>query len=616
MSTLIIHAGNMFLDKALFVKRLTIPAIFLAHSGLEKGSTSLVLQGRGVSFLFHAGGVTVRSSDGTNRVAELEFLNADRSVQPRGEDPASTRVTRLAGDSGAVGLEIPAYNRVVYHNLRPGVDLVFSGTQDRLSARFVILAGASSLRPSLAWKGDPPAWEGIAVDRQPASRNSLVATAADDPLDIVYCGYLNLGADDKGRGIAVDALGCAYVAVTEGNSTAISGGVVAKVAADGKSLVYLTLFGTKVLIKNIAVDSSGCAYICGATEADTILPLKTGPDLTYNDDYKRDAFVAKLNPLGNGVVYCGLIGGHGDEGANAIAVAPNGNAFVAGFTDSEYGFPMIGGPVLEYDVNTLEDAWVAEVKADGSGLVCSGVMGFDFHGGWVNDIALDNSNDVYLCGSKWDGGWFAKVRGGSGQLVYFRQYVEYGCEATGIDSDALGSVYVTNRTYGQSPNRSYVYKYSAGDTVEQLYMYSFYGQGYTGLASNLAVDSLGRAWVCGTVQGSDSDAFVARLKADGSGLDYYNTIGGTGDDEAVNIVVDSNDSAYVVGATASSETTFPVTVGPSLVFNRDAGNVRDAFVARIGTSPTVPPGIMVLSPNGGESLVLGNRRQSAGWRSA
>ena len=71
------------------------------------------------------------------------------------------------------------------------------------------------------------------------------------------------------------------------------------------------------------------------------------------------------------------------------------------------------------------------------------------------------------------------------------------------------------------------------------------------------------------------DAFVAKVKPDGTGLDYLGYIGGAGDDVGYGIAVDQFGNAYVTGYTTSDHTTFPVKVGPALV---DSGAI-DVFVA-------------------------------------
>ena len=59
--------------------------------------------------------------------------------------------------------------------------------------------------------------------------------------------------------------------------------------------------------------------------------MTVGPDLSYNGA-NFDAFVAKVKADGTGLLYCGYIGGSGDDGADGIAVDSAGNAYVTGGT--------------------------------------------------------------------------------------------------------------------------------------------------------------------------------------------------------------------------------------------------------------------------------------------
>ena len=77
-----------------------------------------------------------------------------------------------------------------------------------------------------------------------------------------------------------------------------------------------------------------------------------------------------------------------------------------------------------------------------------------------------------------------------------------------------------------------------------------------------------------TYNGS-GDAFVAKVSANGTMLDYCGYIGGSEDESGYGIAVD----AYVTGSTTSNENTegFPVNVGPDTSFNGG----EDAFVAKV-----------------------------------
>jgi hypothetical protein len=71
------------------------------------------------------------------------------------------------------------------------------------------------------------------------------------------------------------------------------------------------------------------------------------------------------------------------------------------------------------------------------------------------------------------------------------------------------------------------------------------------------------------------DAFVVKLKPDGSGLIYSTLLGGSSSDETTDIAVDNNGNACVSGITQSAD--FPVTPG---AYDTQYGN-RDAFVAKL-----------------------------------
>jgi len=109
----------------------------------------------------------------------------------------------------------------------------------------------------------------------------------------------------------------------------------------------------------------------------------------------------------------------------------------------------------------------------------------------------------------------------------------------------------------------------------------------------VAVDAAGAAYVAGhtlsanfpvtggldaTFNGGVHDAFVAKIKPDGSALDWSGYIGGAGDDRALGIAVDAAGAAYVGGWTSSGANTFPAVTGPGAAYG---GGEYDAFVAKV-----------------------------------
>ena len=141
----------------------------------------------------------------------------------------------------------------------------------------------------------------------------------------------------------------------------------------------------------------------------------------------------------------------------------------------------------------------------------------------------------------------------------------------------------------------------------------------------LALDAAGRATVTGWTGSSDfpttadafdpsfnvaKDAFVVRLNAAGSTLDYATFLGGTGLDEGHAVALDTAGRATVTGWTDSSD--FPITPGafdPSL--NGSYPDSYDAFVARLSLTPTGPS--VAASWTGQPPTVNGNLSDWGQW---
>jgi hypothetical protein len=206
--------------------------------------------------------------------------------------------------------------------------------------------------------------------------DAFVAKVNAAGTELVYCGYIGGQSFDAGHGIAVDGAGNAYVTgdtnsdestfpVTAGPGVSHNGSAdafVAKVNADGTELVYCGYIGGQSFDAGhgIAVDGAGNAYVTGLTKSDeTTFPVSVGPGVSHNGG--DDTFVAKLSADGAGLVYCGYIGGSGDDWVGGIAVDGAGNAYVTGWTESdESTFPVTDGPDLTY--NGGGDAFVAKIS--------------------------------------------------------------------------------------------------------------------------------------------------------------------------------------------------------------------------------------------------------------
>jgi len=338
---------------------------------------------------------------------KLDFVGANPNVRPEGMDPTPAVISYFTGPRSEWKTGLKTYASLIYRDLWPGIDLVYTGTASRMKYTFLVHPGADPSRIRLAYRGatgvrltssgrlwvstpvagfedDRPYsfQETGGVRREVASHYVLAATDAGgayeygfelgeydatkplliDPCVLVYAGYIGGGSRDEFFGVAVDGAGCAYVTgytsfteatfpVNVGPDLTHNGSAdafVAKVAADGLSLVYAGYIGgsSEDVGFGVAVDGSGCAYVTGHTDSgEATFPVTVGPDLTYNGN--NDAFVAKVAANGVFLVYSGYIGGSHYEIGNGIAVDGSGCAYVTGYTESdEATFPVTVGPDL------------------------------------------------------------------------------------------------------------------------------------------------------------------------------------------------------------------------------------------------------------------------------
>ena len=632
----------------------------------------------------------------------LDFIGADRRVKPRAEDATPTVINYFKGnhehDQWRTGLT--TYRKLIYENLWRGIDLIYCGDNDSLKYTFVVKPGADPNQIRLAYRGATAVKvnEGGQLevttpvrsfqDEKPYSYQETSAGRSEvvtsyklesrvtangqtygfqvgaynrtkplliDPAIIVYAGYLGGDHEERALGIAVDNAGNAYI-TGESTSTALSfpattgsflttgGGqdaFVAKLNAAGTAFIYCAYLGGAGNDAGfgIAADSSGNAYVVGATSSpEASFPIKVGPDLTYNGG-SFDAFVAKIDPTGTSLVYCGYIGGAGAEGGAGIAVDSGGNAYVTGATSSTEGsFPVSVGPDLTFNGGFfVGDAFVAKVNATGTALPYCG-----FIGGAGEDvatsIAVDADGNAYLTGGTnsteasfpvkagpdltYNGGlrdgWVAKVSAGGSSLAYCGYIGGNGADLSyDIAVDSAGCIYVTGETssteasfpvkvgpdltYNGGSFDAFVVKLNATGTD---FIYSGYlGGSGRDWATGIAIDALGAAYITGASHSSESsfpvgggpdltfnggafygDGFVAKVTATGTALAYCSYIGGASDEVGYGIALDSHDSVYVVGETSSTQASFPIASGPDLTYN---GGVRDGFVVKL--SENQPP---------------------------
>jgi hypothetical protein len=351
---------------------------------------------------------------------------------------------------------------------------------------------------------------------------------------LMYATYLGGSEMDLGSGLAVDAIGAAYILgttfspdfpATPGafdtslNEAGVIGidNLVVKINVSGSALSYATYLGgsNAEFGYSIVIDRQGSAYITGSTDSSDF-PVTPG---AFSTDFKgsyEDAFVTKLNASGSALTYSTFLGGTGDniETGVDIAVDPSGEVFVAGYTDS-IDFPVTPG-AFDTSFNSIgggsfnDDVFVAKLNATGSALI------------------------------------YATYLGGQASE-----------EAEGLVIDSSGAAYII----GYTRSTDFPTTPGAFDT------------GYNG--------------------GYD-DGFVVKLNPGGSGLAYATLLGGSQNDAGGAIAINSNNVAYIAGETSSSD--FPVTSGAFDTSQNGSFDAFIAKLA-VGGTPTKVASILRTDPN-------------------
>lgn len=550
-------------------------------------------------------------------------LDGARRSWPEGGDLHETIVSYFKGPKDQWKVALPTWLTVAWREVWPGIDLTYSGASGQMKYTFVVQPGGDPAAIRLRYRGAtsvrvsaegellvetplggirdqvPVVWqEGDGCREDVTARHVLERDGPEwvasfevdtydhtrplviDPIVLAYCGYIGGTMSDMGAyGLAADANGHLYTGgrtssadlpVVVGPDLTWNGGedaFVARVNPSGTTLDWLGYLGgdRDEGAWGLAADAAENVYLAGSTgSAESTLPVTIGPDLTYNGG--EDAFVAKVDPTGTALIYAGYVGGSNFERAFGLAVDSSGHAVVSGQTYSADGsFPAAVGPDLSYNGGPV-DCFVAKVNSAGDALQ---------YAGYIGGVDEERGAEVAVDGA---GGAYVVAHTASNEATF--------PVTIGPDLTHAGNT------------DSFVAKVSRSGAA--LDYCGYIGGSADDPFASVAVDLAGSAYVTGltlsdqatfpvsvgpdlTANGS-YDAFVAKVTVTGDGFVYGGYIGGASSDDAFAVAVDAGGSAYVAGATTSTESTFPVRDGPDLTYNGGLGG--EGFVARVTADGT------------------------------
>ena len=180
-------------------------------------------------------------------------------------------------------------------------------------------------------------------------------------------------------------------------TTSTSDVFVTKLSAGGVSQIYSTYLGGDLLdqANGIALDASGNAYVTGLTNSANF-PTANALQPSRGDNFPAgDAFITKLNTSGSALVYSTYLGADFNDSGSAIAVDPNGNAYVCGSTGSQ-SFPTVNA-FQSHNASLFDDAFVTKINAAGSALIYSTYLGGE-NTDECAGITIDAAGSAYITG--------------------------------------------------------------------------------------------------------------------------------------------------------------------------------------------------------------------------
>ncbi len=444
---------------------------------------------------------------------------------------------------------------------------------------------------------------------------SYLGGSGADIIGTANGGYGPPNQGEPGQAAAIDGSGNLYVVgYTYSTNLPVAGGLappskagtagtfptvfVSKIAPNASSLVYSTYLGGSYYDYGfaIAVDAQGSAYVTGTTFSydfpstagafQTICSPFGNPsqgehtdcDTPANANAQSSAFVTKLSPAGNALVYSTFLGNAGTVGY-AIAVDGSGNAYVAGTSPATLCagagiptwncFPTTAG-ALQADGRSGDDqayAFVTVFDPTGSGLRYSTLYGDKNQIGTSGNlhsvfpavgtaIAVDSAGNFYLAGQTEDG----QLPTTSGSY----QPIPGPLQSDGnndIDGGFRGFVAKFSPVGGASPPTQIYATYIGGRTAAQTW----------DAISGIAVDASGDVYIYGATTDTafpvttgayqatfyGITTYIAELDPTGSQLlraTYFGGLTGNGDSIGFSgpIVLDAAGNVYVTGQAASA----------------------------------------------------------------
>ena len=613
------------------------PHANLAQVKIRPEGASQIELAKDGALLLHAAGETLRQNapktwqqlpDGTTRSIECRFRKIDNQhygFETAKRDPALALVIDP-------GLEWSTFLGGAADETVTGIKLARDGSGD------VVLCGQT-------YSADFPHSNGR---HAPVGMTPYVARINSTGSALVYSTFfggtfnhsvLDVALDSQSQPVVVGDTNSLDFPVTPGAYDTTPGdgfhgdydAYVIKFNSTGSAILFGTYLGSQPGAGNeqawaVAFDAFNNVIVAGHTSSEGFPTTPGAYDRTanvYTDNSVnppqralQDIFLSRLSPDGARLTYSTFFGGEGIDNVYNMVVDSQGVVTITGKTAQltsqdvngnqiPLGVPMPTTPgAFQTAYNGGGDAFIARFKLDGAGaadLKYSTFLGGKQYVEAGAGLALNpaNENEVTVSGFTRSGDFPTTA----GALLR----THYGP----IDGSMA---FVTRFNFSNPTNGSLVWS-------------SFFGALGGNSAEAVVIDNTGAAIIAGSIGATDaptterafdrvpikfgaydrtpngvSNAYIARISADGTALLYSTLLGGSAGEGVADMDLVSGQTVVVAGTTGSPD--FPVTPGAfDKLLNTDGrAGAPDVFISRITLQPnvssdtTAPPAPTLLAP--------------------
>jgi hypothetical protein len=477
------------------------------------------------------------------------FRGASRHPVITAEEPAATRLNYFIGkDARKWRANVGAFDRLRYHGLWPGIDVVFHGSERNLEYDFVVQPGADPWLARIGFRGVHPALtsEGDAIagssrhlkprayQESNGVRREVAASFELRDDEVAF----RLGDYDRNAPLVIDPV-LVYSTYLGGETLASYG-------------------GPDPVATSVVADAQGASYMTGYTFSQNF-PTTPGVVRPQFGTGSYHSYVSKLDPTGSKLLFSTYLGGDQFDEGTAIAVDPAGNVYVTGTTNGS-NFPTTPGAYRRTS-GVYWESYLVKLSPDGSRLLYSTFLGPLVPRG----LAVDAAGNAYVAGTSQD---------------------------TGLTT-TIGA-YQTTPPGSNAPGNGYIMKLNPAGSA--LVYATYVGGSVSQRIQAMALDGGGNVYAAGSTSSPDfpvtpsaaqpkcgsqacANTFVVKLYAAGSRLLYSTFLGGSRYDFANAIAIDSAGSAYVTGLTSSPD--FPVTPGALQPAYDPGGGQNAPFITKL-----------------------------------